>query len=67
MCSGTNILGMDFNGLYRYKMTMPPVHLLKQYSKMVVEIETKKVISLRKIKNSHHFVIFTSNADERTN
>ena len=23
-------------------MTMPPVHLLKQYSKMVVEIETKK-------------------------
>ena len=42
LCSGTNILGMDFNGLYRYKMTMPPVHLLKQYSKMVVEIETKK-------------------------
>ena len=38
--SGTNILGLDINGILNYQMPLPPQHLLERYAKILRTVES---------------------------
>ena len=41
-CTGTNIMGLDFSGIERYEMEMPPQSLIKRFYDIAIAIEDKK-------------------------
>lgn len=47
LSSGTNILGMDFGGVYQYKMVMPSYDVLKKFATMMHDFEARKSITLK--------------------
>lgn len=44
LSSGTNILGMDFSGVYKYKMVMPKDSVLERYAALIKQLEARKNI-----------------------
>ncbi len=47
LSSGTNILGMDMSGVYKYKMVMPPQNVLGKFADMIHSVEARKNIILK--------------------
>lgn len=41
-CTGTNIMGLDFGGIERYLMEMPPKSLIKRFCDIAIAVEDKK-------------------------
>ena len=41
-CTGTNIMGLDFGGIERYLMEMPPESLIKRFYDIAIAVEDKK-------------------------
>ena len=41
-CTGTNIMGLDFGGIERYIMEMPPKSLIKRFCDIAIAVEDKK-------------------------
>lgn len=47
LSSGTNILGMDFDGVYKYRMVMPPQDILKKFAAIIHDLEARKSLILK--------------------
>ena len=47
LCSGTNILGLDFNGVCKYKIVKPPKQILAKYAKLILYIESQKSVIIK--------------------
>lgn len=45
--SGTNILGLDFNGVLNYRMPIPPQKLLNRFAELIHTYEAKKNESIK--------------------
>ena len=41
-CSGTNIMGLDFSGIERYRMELPPKSLIQSFYDIAIAIEEEK-------------------------
>ena len=41
-CTGTNIMGLDFGGIERYIMEIPPKYLIKRFCDIAIAVEDKK-------------------------
>ncbi len=40
-CSGTNIMGLDFSGIERYRMELPPKPLIQRFYDIAIAVEEK--------------------------
>ncbi len=49
-CSGTNILGLDFNSFSQYKMEIPPVYLLEEFQKIIIDIVKRESVIIKENK-----------------
>ena len=47
LCSGTNILGLDFNGVCKYKIVKPPKQILSKYATLILNIESQKSVIIK--------------------
>ena len=41
-CSGTNIMGLDFSGIERYRMELPPKSLIQRFYNITIAVEEEK-------------------------
>ena len=41
-CSGTNIMGLDFSGIERYRMELPPKSLIQRFYDIAIAVEEEK-------------------------
>ena len=41
-CSGTNIMGLDFSGIERYRMELPPKPLIQRFYDIAIAVEEEK-------------------------
>lgn len=49
-CSGTNILGLDFNSFSQYKIEIPPVYLLEEFQKLIIDIVKRESVIIKENK-----------------
>lgn len=50
-CSGTNIMGLDFSGIERYKMELPPKLLIQHFYDMIIAIQKEKCKAILEIES----------------
>ena len=49
-CSGTNILGLDYNSFSQYKLEIPPKYLLKEFHDFIIDIVKRKSLIIKENK-----------------
>ena len=49
-CSGTNILGLDYNSFSQYKLEIPPKYLLKEFRDFIIDIVKRKSLIIKENK-----------------
>ena len=49
-CSGTNILGLDYNSFSQYKLEIPPKFLLKEFRDFIIVIVKRKSLIIKENK-----------------
>ena len=49
-CSGTNILGLDYNSFSQYKLEIPPKYLLKEFRDFIIDIGKRKSLIIKENK-----------------
>lgn len=60
LSSGTNILGIDFSGVYKYKMVLPNPETLEKYANNIYNLEARKnaiIVENKELTQLHDFLL----------